>query len=105
MNWIYLILAIIFETIATTFLKMSNEFSVLLPSAGTIAGYILCFLFLSYALKTIDISVAYAIWGAFGILLVSVIGIVFFHESVSFLKVVSILLIILGTAGLRLAAS
>ena len=103
MSWIYLILAIIFETLGTTFLKMSNGFSVLLPSIGVIFGYILCFLFLSYALKTIDISVAYAIWGAFGILLVSAIGMIFFHESVSFLKVASILLIILGTVGLRMA--
>lgn len=103
MSWIYLILAIIFETLGTTFLKMSNGFSVLLPSIGVIFGYILCFLFLSYALKTIDMSVAYAIWGAFGILLVSAIGMIFFHESISFLKVASILLIILGTVGLRLA--
>lgn len=103
MSWIYLILAIIFETLGTTFLKMSNGFSVLLPSIGVIFGYILCFLFLSYALKTIDMSVAYAIWGAFGILLISAIGMIFFHESISFLKVASILLIILGTVGLRLA--
>lgn len=103
MSWIYLILAIIFETLGTTFLKMSNGFSVLLPSIGVIFGYILCFLFLSYALKTIDISVAYAIWGAFGILLISAIGMIFFHESVSFLKISSILLIILGTVGLRMA--
>ncbi len=103
MSWIYLILAIIFETLGITFLKMSNGFSVLLPSIGVIFGYILCFLFLSYALKTIDMSVAYAIWGAFGILLISAIGMIFFHESISFLKVASILLIILGTVGLRLA--
>lgn len=103
MSWIYLILAIIFETLGTTFLKMSNGFSVLLPSIGVIFGYILCFLFLSYALKTIDMSVAYAIWGAFGILLISAIGMIFFHESVSFLKISSILLIILGTVGLRMS--
>ena len=48
-------------------------------------------------------SVAYAIWCALGILLISIIGMVFFHESISFLKIASILLIILGTVGLRLA--
>ena len=104
MNWLYLALAIIFETVGTTFLKFSNGFSILLPSIGTVVAYILCFLFLSYALKTIDVSVAYAIWGAFGILLISMVGIIFLHESVSILKVVSILLIILGTVGLRLAS-
>ena len=103
MSWIYLILAIILETIATTLLKLSNGFSVLLPSIGTILGYGLCFLFLSYALKTIDMSVAYAIWCAFGILLVSAIGMFFFNETISILKIASIVLIILGTVGLCLA--
>ena len=103
MSWIYLLLAIIFETLATTLLKMSNGFSVLLPSIGTFTGYILCFLFLSYALKSIDMSVAYAIWCACGILLISLIGIFVFHESINILKVVSIVIIILGTAGLKLA--
>lgn len=103
MSIIYLILAIIFEALGTTFLKMSNGFSVLIPSICTILGYVLCFSFLSFALKTIDMSVAYAIWGAFGILLVSMVGIIFFHEPVSFLKIASISLIILGTVGLRLA--
>ena len=65
MSWLYLILAIIFETIATTLLKMSNGFSALLPSIGTIFGYICCFAFLSYALKQ-------SIWAShmqFGVLL------------------------------------
>ena len=103
MSWLYLVLAIIFETLGTTALKMSNGFSVLLPSVATIITYILCFLFLSFALKTIDVSVAYAIWSAFGILLISIIGIIFFHESINFIKIISSLLIIFGTVGLKLA--
>lgn len=103
MSWLYLVLAIIFETIGTTALKLSNGFAVLLPSIGTVFAYILSFLFLSFALKTIDISIAYALWGAFGILLVCGIGIIFFHEQISLIKVVSILFIILGTVGLKLS--
>ena len=103
MSWLYLVLAIIFETLGTTALKMSNGFSVLLPSVATIITYILCFLFLSFALKTIDVSVAYAIWSAFGILLISIIGIIFFHESINFIKIISILLIIFFFVFLKLA--
>ena len=51
-----------------------------------------------------DVSIAYTIWGAFGILLISAIGIIFLHESVSLLKIISILFIIIGTVGLRLAS-
>lgn len=104
MSWLYLVLAIIFETSGTTLLKFSNGFTVVFPSIGAIISYALCFLFLSYALRTIDMSVAYAIWGALGILLISAIGMIFLHESVSVIKVASILLIVLGTVGLRLAA-
>lgn len=104
MSWFYLALAIIFETLGTTSLKLSHGFSVLFPSISTIISYALCFLFLSYALKTIDMGVAYAIWGALGILLISTIGMIFLHESVSLLKIASILLIVLGTVGLRLAS-
>ena len=102
LGWIYLILAIIFETISTSTLKLSNGFSVFIPSIITIIGYIACFFFLAQALKTIEICVAYAIWGAAGIVLISLIGIFFFHENVSFLKILFIGLIIMGTTGLKL---
>lgn len=105
MSWFYLILAIILETTGTTSLKLSNGFTILTPAICTVVSYVLCFLFLSYAMKTIDMSVVYAIWGALGILLISVIGIIFLHESISVLKIVSILLIVLGTIGLRLASA
>ena len=102
MSWFYLFLAIVFETASTTLLKLSNGFSVLLPSVGTVVGYILCFYFLSLAFKTIDISIAYAVWGAVGIVLITLIGIFFFHENISFLKILFIALIIISTVGLRL---
>lgn len=54
MSWLYLVLAIIFETSGTTLLKVSNGFTVVFPSIGAIISYALCFLFLSYALRTID---------------------------------------------------
>ncbi|HWT75626.1 MAG TPA: multidrug efflux SMR transporter [Mobilitalea sp.] len=103
MEWIYLFLAIIIEIVATALMKYSNGFSKLLPSIGTFIGYILCFTFLSFALKKIDISVAYAIWSAVGIVILSVIGVLVFNESISLLKVISILLIVLGVIGLNLS--
>lgn len=102
MDWVYLLLAILFESIGTTLLKYSNGFSVLLPSIGTVVGYILCFFFLSLAFRTIDIGVAYAIWGAIGVVIITLVGIFVFHESVTPLKLFFIGLIIVGTVGLRL---
>ena len=94
MYWLFLALAVLFEIFATTMMKISDGFSKLLPSIGTFVGYILCFTFLSMALKKIDLGIAYAIWGAVGITIMAAIGIIFFKESISFLKVGSILLIV-----------
>lgn len=103
MGFVYLFIAIILEIAGTTFLKISNGFTVLLPSILTLISYGLCFYIFSQALKTIEISLAYAIWSAFGIMVVSIIGMIYFHESVNIMKILSILLIIIGTIGLKLS--
>jgi small multidrug resistance pump len=105
MEWIYLILSIIFEITSTTLMKMSNGFTKILPTVGTFLGYIICFSFLSIALKKIDMGVAYAIWGAVGITVMAVIGILVFKESISVLKILSILFIVLGVIGLNLSGA
>lgn len=101
MEWVYLISAIILETLGTTFMKNSEGFTKLLPALGTLLTYGLCFILLSMSLKKIPVSVAYAIWGAAGITIISVIGIFVFKESISVLKMVSILFIVLGVIGLN----
>ncbi len=103
MSWIYLALAIVFETVGTTTLKLSNGFSVLIPSIGTVISYGLCFYFLAQSLKTIEIGVAYAIWGALGMVLIALIGILFFNETTSLMKICCISLIVIGTVGLKLS--
>ncbi len=102
-GWLYLTLSIILETVGTTALKISGGFSSLLPTICTIVCYVLCFFFLGHALKTLDMSLVYAIWGAVGIFLISLIGMFYFHEPMNAIKVISILLIILGTIGLRMS--
>ena len=103
MEWLYLVLAILFEILATTLLKMSEGFSKILPTIGTCVGYVLCFAFLSIALKKLDMSVAYAIWSAAGIAVLTAIGILIFKESISVMKIVSIIFIIVGVIGLNLS--
>ncbi|WP_446897063.1 DMT family transporter [Clostridium sp. LBM24168] len=91
MEWIYLILAITFETLGTTCMKISDGFTKPLPALGTLLTYGICFFFFSISLKKIPISAAYAIWGAAGITIISLTGILIFKESISLLKIVSIL--------------
>lgn len=98
---IYLFLAIIFEITGTTCMKLSEGFTKILPSIGMFIFYGLCFTFLTISLKKIDLSVAYSLWSGLGTVLISFIGIVWFKESASIVKLISIALIIIGIVGLN----
>ena len=105
MSWVYLFLAIFFELVGTTSMKLSNGMSKIVPTIGMFVSYFLCLSILSLALKKIDISVAYAIWAAVGIVIISIIGIVLFKEKINTVKVVSIIFIVVGVLGLKLSGS
>jgi small multidrug resistance pump len=103
MSWIYLIIAIITEVSGTTAMKLSEGFSKLVPSIMTFGFYGLSLTLLTLALKNIDLSVAYAIWSGVGTAIIATIGILLFKESVSLIKILSILMIIAGVIGLNIA--
>ncbi|EGD49288.1 small multidrug resistance protein [Ruminiclostridium papyrosolvens DSM 2782] len=103
MKWVYLFAAIILEVSGTVFMKLSEGFTKLGFSILMIVFYLASLGVLSLAIKNIDTSVAYAIWSGVGITLISVIGVVFLKESISLMKVVSILLIMAGIIGLKLS--
>jgi small multidrug resistance pump len=103
--WILLVAAIVCEVIGTTSMKLSDGFRKVVPSISLFVFYGLSFTALTLSLRTIDLSVAYAIWAAVGTALIATIGIVVFHESVSALKVISLILIIAGVVGLNLSGA
>ncbi len=105
MGYLYLTLAVIFEVCGTTSLKYTNGFTNLIPSLIFIICYGISFYSLSLSLKTIDLAVAYAIWGAVGIAIISAIGFFVFHETFNWIKIISILFIIIGVIGVRLSSS
>lgn len=102
MSYLYLFLAIIFEIIGTSFMKVSNGFSVLMPTIVTFISYVLCFMFFAQALKTLDVSIAYATWSALGLAVIAIIGFIFFQETVSISKIAFLVLIVIGVVGLNL---
>lgn len=97
----YLGLAIIFEVAGTTSMKFSDGFTKLVPSVLLLIFYLGSLVFLTLALKRIDVSVAYAVWSGMGIVIISIIGLFFFNEHLSFAKVIAILLIIIGVITLN----
>jgi len=105
MSWIYLTLAIIFEVSGTTCMKLSEGFTRIIPSIAMFVLYGLSFVMMPLVLKKIDVSIAYAIWAGMGTALIAAIGILWFKESATMLKLVSIILIIIGVVGLNLSGS
>ena len=101
-NLIYLFLAIIFETSATSLLKVSEGFTKPLPTIASILLYILSFYCLSNSLKTVPIGVAYAIWSALGIVLITLVGIIAFKQTPDWGAIIGLLLIIIGVGVLNL---
>lgn len=96
MSYVFLTIAIIAEVIATSALKASQGFSVLMPSIITILGYAVALFFLSLTLKTIPVGIAYAIWSGAGIVLISTIGWIFFKQHLDLAAIIGLGLMLGG---------
>ncbi len=101
MTFVYLVLAIVAEVIATSALKASMGFTRPIPSLVVVAGYGMAFYLLSLVLKTLPVGVAYAIWAGLGIVLVTLVGIVIFGERPDLPAVIGIGLIVAGVVMLQ----
>ena len=103
--WAFLTIGIVCEVIATSAMKASNGFSETFPTMICIVSFILALIALSQSVKSLEIGVVYAIWSGAGITLITLIGLLFFHESISFAKLFFIVLIVIGVIGLQLVTS
>ena len=104
MSFFYLGLAIIFEVFGTTCMKLSEGFTKLAPSILMVILYVLSFACLTFALKKIDVSIAYAIWAGLGTALIATVGILWFEEPLNALKIISLGLVIIGVVGLHFSS-
>ena len=102
MTWLFLALAILLEVAGTTCMKLSDGFTKMVPSILLFVFYTLSFGMLTLALKRIDVSVAYAVWSGVGTALIATIGVLWFKEPMTALKLISLALIIVGVVGLNL---
>jgi small multidrug resistance pump len=95
-QWFFLSIAIVSEVIATSALKSSNGFTQLWPSLVVIAGYGVAFFFLSLALHTIPVGVAYAIWSGAGIVLITLVAWLVLGQSLDVPAILGLALIVAG---------
>jgi len=96
MSYVYLALAIAGELLGTTLLKVSNGFSRLGISLLSLLAYGLCFYFLSQALRSINLNLAYALWSGIGIIGTSLIGVLIWKEHLNLPTIFGIALILAG---------
>lgn len=101
MAWTFLIVAGLFEICWAIGLKYTDGFSRFWPTTGTLLAMAASFGFLAQALKSIPVGTGYAVWTGIGAAGTAVLGIVLFAESVSIVKVLSLLCIVLGIIGLK----
>lgn len=104
MNWIYLIIAGFLEIGWAIGLKYTDGWSKLVPSIFTAIGMIASFYFLSLALKSLPIGTAYAIWTGIGTVGAAVLGMLLFDEPRDVIRILCILLIVGGIAGLKITS-
>ncbi|HEU4773905.1 molecular chaperone [Lysobacter concretionis Ko07 = DSM 16239] len=103
MSWIILLLAGLFEIAWAIGLKYTEGFTRLWPTVGTLTAMAISVGMLGIAMKTLPVGTAYAIWVGVGAVGTVILGVVLFDEPVNALRVGSIVLIIAGLVGLKLA--
>jgi small multidrug resistance pump len=102
MPYLYLAIAIAAEVTATSFMKLSEGFTRPVPSLVTGAGYLIAFYSLSLTLRTVPTGVAYAIWSAVGIVLITAIAWIFQGQKLYAPALVGMALIVAGVLVMNL---
>lgn len=102
MAYLYLGLAILAEIIATSALKASEEFTKLVPSMVVLTGYGAAFYLMTLVLRTIPIGITYAVWSGIGIVLIAVVGAIFYKQIPDLPAVIGMGLIVAGVIVIHL---
>ncbi len=105
MSWVYLGIAVVFEIAVALSAGKAKGFTRLWWTIATLASGAVATFFLSLALLTFDVGVGYAIWTSVAGVGIVVLGALFFGQQLNWKKIVGIVLVIGGVAGLRLSGA
>jgi len=103
MNWVILVVAGLFEIGWAVGLKYTEGFTRVWPTVGTVLSMLISLGLLGVAMKTLPMGTAYAIWVGVGTVGTVILGMVLLGESVNPLRLLSLVLIVVGIIGLKLA--
>lgn len=96
MPYLILFFAVVAETIGTTALQASQQFSRLGPSVIVVVAYAISFVLLGWALKFLPVGIAYAIWSGLGIVLIAIIGFLVFGQKLDLPALAGMAMILAG---------
>ncbi len=105
MAYLYLIIAVVCEVIATLSLKSTDGFSKIGPSLTVIIGYSLAFYYLSMCMKFFPIGVLYAIWAGAGVILITLFSFLVYKQTIDLPGIIGMALIIIGVMVINLFSS
>ena len=103
--FLVLILAVIAETIGTTALQASAQFSRLWPSVVVVIAYAAAFYLLALALRSFPVGIAYALWSGLGIVFIALIGFIVFGQKLDLTAIIGMALILAGILVINLFSS
>ncbi|MFE8651725.1 quaternary ammonium compound efflux SMR transporter SugE [Escherichia coli] len=103
MSWIILVIAGLLEVVWAVGLKYTDGFSRLTPSVITVTAMIVSMALLAWAMKSLPVGTAYAVWTGIGAVGAAITGIVLLGESANPMRLASLALIVLGIIGLKLS--
>jgi len=105
MAWLWLFVAILLEVVATTALKASKSFTVLVPSLVVVAGYAAAFYCMSIPLQKLPMGIVYAVWSGLGIVVIALVGVVRYREVLDMPALAGMGLILAGVFVITLLSS
>ncbi len=94
--YFFLLVAVIAETIGTTSLQASQQFTRFGPSILVVVGYGFAFYFMALTLKYMPVGIVYAIWSGLGIFLIAMIGFVVFGQKLDWPAILGLAMILAG---------
>ncbi|MCC7113680.1 MAG: quaternary ammonium compound efflux SMR transporter SugE [Burkholderiales bacterium] len=101
MAWIALVVAGVFEVAWAIGLKYTEGFTRTWPSVATLAAMFASIVLLAWAMKTLPVGTAYAVWTGIGAVGTVILGIVLFGEAATLARLACVALIVVGIVGLR----
>ena len=104
MAWVVLVVAGLFEVVWAIGLKYTDGFTRLWPSVATVVAMVASVVLLAWAMKTLPVGTAYAVWTGIGTVGTALLGILLLGEPATALRLACIALIVCGIVGLKVLA-